>query len=325
MLTLGLVYAVILAGGIVRGTGAGMGCPDWPTCFGYWIPPTQLEQLPENYKEFYSQYRHRKNERFAAFLMNIGMKETANKIMLDASILVEDDFNPGRTWTEYVNRLVGVISGICVMALVFFSFSFRKVKPLLWWVSGLILGLMLVQGWFGSIVVSTNLTPWTVTVHMVLALVIVGLLVMVVFYSGEYKPTASSSLFWLSWLALIVLVIQILLGTSLREEIDLLGNVDRNKWIEMVGVDFFRHRTYSWLLLITLAPLVFKLFKYSELKQFGSSIGLFLMMLFASGVGMAYGGVPPYLQPLHLLVGSLLFGVIFFLLFLVRRVDKESL
>src|SRR5690349_15589961 len=174
--TLIAVYVLILVGGIVRSSGSGMGCPDWPKCFGKWVPPASYEELPDNYKEIYATYRHKKNERFARVLTKFGMQETAHAILNDPTIRVEGDFNPVKTWIEYVNRLVGVAIGIMIFAVFVFSLRFWKTSPRLPIIAAATLLLVAFQGWIGSVVVSTNLTPWIITLHMFLALVIVALL-----------------------------------------------------------------------------------------------------------------------------------------------------
>src|SRR5688572_5667756 len=127
--TLVAVYLLILVGGIVRSTGSGMGCPDWPKCFGNWVPPQSVSELPENYKEIYASNRQKKNERFARYLTFFGLSQTAQKLLDDKSILVEAEFNPTKTWIEYINRIIGVIIGILIFAVAISSLKLRYSEP----------------------------------------------------------------------------------------------------------------------------------------------------------------------------------------------------
>src|SRR5450432_1808693 len=111
LITIFLLFILILAGGIVRSTGSGMGCPDWPKCFGGYIPPTNSSQLPADYKQKYVAGNLAKNQRFAKTLDVFGYSDLAHRIREDRSILIPEEFNAAKTWTEYVNRLIGVTSG----------------------------------------------------------------------------------------------------------------------------------------------------------------------------------------------------------------------
>ncbi|MFL0685693.1 MAG: COX15/CtaA family protein [Algoriphagus aquaeductus] len=170
------VYFLILVGGIVRSTGSGMGCPDWPKCFGSVIPPTSENQLPKNYQEIYLEKRLAKNERFVATLEKLGFTKTANEIANDKSILVEEEFNATKTWIEYINRLIGVLIGLLIIATLWKSLSLWSLDKWIPINSGIALVLVLFTGWIGSIVVSTNLLHWMITFHMLLALALVAVL-----------------------------------------------------------------------------------------------------------------------------------------------------
>lgn len=310
-LTLAAVYFLILIGGIVRSTGSGMGCPDWPKCFGQWIPPTSIEELPGNYKEIYSEYRERKNQRFAGFLEKIGMKETALKLRSDESILQEADFNAAKTWIEYVNRIVGMIVGLLVTIVFAGSFLLRQLNRGIIIASGSALFIVALTAWFGSIVVSTNLTPWTVTLHMLLALVTVALLVLIKFMTGSKEALKSPLFIWIN-LSLLLTIIQVFLGTQVREGVDQIATAisDRSAWIENLGLNFIIHRSFSWLLLLTNGFVGWKLFQLGLSRQ-GILILTITLASLITGAGMAWFAVPAYLQPLHLVLAAMLFGTQF--------------
>ena len=148
--TLVAVYILIFVGGVVRTTGSGMGCPDWPKCFGSWIPPSSISELPENYKEVYAAYRQKKNVRLAKYLSTFGLKETGEKILNDPAVLHENDFNPTKTWIEYINRLTGVLIGFLIFAVLVVSWKFRKSQSRLTIIAAITFLLVGLQGWIGS-------------------------------------------------------------------------------------------------------------------------------------------------------------------------------
>ena len=150
-----------------------MGCPDWPKCFGMYIPPTSVSQLPENYKESFVKGRVEKNRRLSKVLNAIGLNETADKIINDPSIKEAEEFNVFKTWTEYINRLIGAIVGFSLIFIFISSINIKPFNTRLFILSLLSIILVFFQAWVGSIVVSTNLLPGLITFHVVVALVII--------------------------------------------------------------------------------------------------------------------------------------------------------
>ncbi|HEX8040124.1 MAG TPA: COX15/CtaA family protein [Chryseosolibacter sp.] len=320
--TLVAVYILILVGGIVRSSGSGMGCPDWPKCFGSWVPPTTVSDLPSDYKEVYSDYRHKKNLRFARYLRLIGLDDTADKLLSDESVRQEADFNPTKTWIEYFNRLTGVTIGILIFAVFVYSLKFWNSQRPLTLIALAAFVLVGFQGWIGSFVVSTNLTPWTITLHMFLALVIVALLVYLVHASAPPPQVHSPTGYWWLMACIAVVLVQILLGTHVREAIDAVARTaGRGEWISAVRGEFVIHRSFSWIVLLLHVGLVINLRKNQALKGFLLTLIVLILITIMTGIGMAWFGVPAFLQPVHLTLATICFGVQF--LFLLKLSRKE--
>ena len=336
LVTLVAVYFLILVGGIVRSTGSGMGCPDWPKCFGQLVPPTDASQLPEDYKEYYSSYRHEKNVRFAKYLRAFGMNDKADQIQNDPAILEEADFNVYKTWTEYVNRLVGAIIGILIFATAIGSLAYFKEDRVVTYIAVLNLFVVGFQGWIGSIVVSTNLMPWLITLHMIIALVIVLLLIYLNFRirrsdQVSTSPVNSRNIVMLSVACLAMLGIQIVLGTQVREAVDAisaeLSYSLRETWVSRIGASFILHRSFSILLILLHGGLVYSILRNKQRDQLLRNIGMYIIVLLGieilSGVIMAYFGIPPFIQPIHLLLSTVTFGILYYLYLLIVNTNKK--
>ncbi len=323
--TIFLLFAVILAGAVVRASGSGMGCPDWPKCFGRYLPPVSSSQLPKDYKYRYVAGRKQKNQEFAKTLDLLGYVNLAGRIRDDKSILVPEEFNAAKTWTEYVNRLAGAVAGVFMILVAIFSFSYRherKLIPIL-----CILNLMLVgfQGWLGSIVVSTNLVPWIVTVHMLLALAIVAIGIATYHLAKTYsKHTLQTSPIThvVALFTLIISIVQIVFGTDVRERIDAIaGHLQggyREDWINHAGMIFVEHREIA--IIVVLANIIlFALIRHgfnrhSVQQQTMSFVLLTIMLQVVTGVVLSYWSLPPFAQAAHIVLASFIFGAQFYLM-----------
>ncbi len=332
VITIVAVYLLILIGGIVRSTGSGMGCPDWPKCFGSWVPPTQVSQLPADYQEVYARKRKAKNDRLATTLERLNFTSMARLIAGDPSVYKEAEFNPVKTWIEYVNRLVGVLIGLFIFITALLSFRYRKTDPLITVLSVAAFLLVGFQGWLGSIVVSTNLLPGTITIHMLLAIVIVCLLIYVAARSWDglmpfRVPAKKPQVNLLLTLALLFSVAQVVLGTQVREGVDsvssVMGGAGRETWIDKLGIGFYIHRSFSILVLLVNLRLIWLLGKGGKAKGILgfllTSLIVVVVTSIASGAALAYFAIPAVLQPVHLLLASLLSGIQFALLLFINQ------
>ncbi len=302
------IYILILVGGIVRATGSGMGCPDWPTCFGRWIPPTSEAQLPADYQTIYAER---------------GYADTT--------------FNLKKTWTEYLNRLLGVFTGLWIIATMICALPFRRTDTQL--VYAAVAGVLLVvfQGWLGSRVVASNLAPGMITLHMLLAQVIVCILIYTFLRANRHSLIAASkqSLSVLAnrllLAALVLTLLQMLLGTQVREAIDIIAraheNDNRHLWIMSLPTVFPLHRILAYPTVIVNLALVILVFRERGLPQSARVVAGGIMVLTAGtmvmGLSLDRLHVPAFAQPLHLWLASMILGGLFYL-YVVNRYASQS-
>lgn len=296
IITIITVYCVILAGGIVRASGAGMGCPDWPTCFGQWIPPTNEAQLPSNYHDIYAQRGYENTQ-----------------------------FNPVKTWTEYTNRLIGASLGILIFLVAWSSRIYLSTdKPIFYLSVGSFL-LVGFQGWLGSSVVASNLKPVMITLHMLIALLIVALLIYTLARSQRdslsqldaslLPPKFNTVLL----IAMLMTLTQVAMGTQVREAVDVIAqaHIERQFWRDDFPIIFYIHRSFSSLILFTNLWLVWRLYQavgtQSLLFRTGLALASLVITAILAGMALDRLDVPPIAQPIHLLMANLIFGTQFFL------------
>ena len=280
--TTATTYLLILVGGLVRASGAGLGCPDWPRCFGSWIPPASAADLPPQF---------------------------------DPS-----QFNPVLMWTEYANRLLGVTVGFLILATAISAWRHHRHQPRILWTTIAAFLLVGFEGWLGGRVVAHELAAWIVTAHLIVAIVIVQLLLFATFEAFALQaPKAPQAPFLL---LISLTLVQAGFGTQVRGHIETAINagVARDAALATVGRLDYLHRDLAFVVLISATILTLWLqTRRSPLVRWSFVVLALASNQIILGAVMAYGAVVPAAQVGHLTIASLLLGAETVLWLLSRR------
>lgn len=302
-----LVLLVVVAGSTVRTTGSGMGCPDWPKCFGHLIPPTSTDQV------LWAPGTEFEKGTMAIYQDTLWINQvpgpcdtTFNRSRWEA-YLVHDysTFVVAHTWIEYINRLSGALSGIPALLLLFLAFLKRKTQPAIFWIS--LLGLIGLgfEAWLGKKVVDGNLIPGQISIHMLGALFICGLYTHAYAKTGYTKRLKLPAIYLWFWLTLLVL--QLILGIQVREGVDHLIHLSGNATSEAIHqIPYFNfHRSLIW---VWLASLIFAWIKLGKKgKRVVVRIAAWFVLQAGLGLSISLLGLPHFLQVGHLFLSFVLF------------------
>lgn len=325
-----LIYLVIAAGAIVRMTGSGMGCPDWPKCFGYYIPPTDISELQfkpnHNYKKGIviivdETLRVAKQDFVSGNSLELGNwdRYTAHDYAI---------FNPLHTWVEYINRLLGALSGIPILIFTIISVWLWKDKKRFLILSLLTVFGMGFQAWLGKTVVDSNLAPYKITTHMVMALIIVALILYLIYISkNSFKSHSFDPKFRVVLIsATLITFVQIILGTQVRQFVDIQNKINGylNWDFNLIApLEFYIHRSLSILILVINAWLFLRNRKlklgFTKFNWVMLCIGLEI----ATGIAMYYFNFPFSTQPLHLLIAAIMIGIQFYIILETKTTESN--
>lgn len=312
------IFLVIIAGSVVRTTQSGMGCPDWPTCFGSAIPPTDTAQVM-----FQPNHTYKKGQ---FIIYNDSLKYAKEKFTSSITYSPENwkqyekhnyaKFTVVNTWIEYINRLLGALLGLLILAQVVWGFiHYKKLNNIVLLSIGLVL-LTGFQAWLGKTVVDSHLALLKITLHMFGALLMVFLSQYILFLiKGKQKVSAPTNVLGATYILGVLVVSQLIIGTDIRGQIDNLvehsANINRSGWITLLNSSFYIHKTFAGLI----AGLALYSTVLASTNKAASTLVkrvLWVVLLeVLVGFALAYLDFPKAAQPLHLLLASVMAALVF--------------
>lgn len=176
-------YCVVLLGAFTRLSDAGLGCPDWPGCYGRLFAPTTAQDLEE-----------------------------ARTYQPDKQV------EPPKAWKEMVHRYVAGTLGLLIVRLAVLAFQLRRTnRRQQFWLPMFVTVLVMIQAVLGMLTVTLQLKPLIVMAHLIGGMSIVAILWWIAlreqrFWKPVTETPATRSLRWFALIGLIVVAVQIALG-----------------------------------------------------------------------------------------------------------------
>ncbi len=265
-------------------------------------------------------------------LSNIGFSKEAEILLNDPNLTVPEVFNIQKAWTEYINRIIGVLSGL--FSLVFFLSLFkirRHVSRLKFWAGIVGFIMMIFNAWLGSIVVATNLFPVIISIHYLAAYAVLALFMFSIVNARIEEDNLSIIRYkWFFTFFVLISLIQVVYGTRLREIADrvVAANTSSSDLTPLIDSEsIFR---IHWFIAVTLVFVslipVFTLRKKISRKWFRIilMIPFTLLIQYFSGVINLRLGFPLPAQVSHIFFAGVIFGITLYICIAVFRAPKTS-
>lgn len=316
------VLLLMFVGAIVRVTGSGMGCPDWPTCWGCLIPPTKVEQVDFNKLPI---------ERF--------QKRAEREGRDPATITREElrtEFNPRHVWTEFINRLCSLPVGFFSLATFIAAFWQRGKRPLVFWSAFASLFLVLVNAWMGARVVYSGLKPGVLTTHLALAMLLLGTLSYCAWRGTDHPwrasihPEAAGRLRVALLVLLGVVVAEGIMGSQIRELTDEMAKSHhlspRSEWIGELEQRwiYLIHRSFSWAVLAASLWAYRIAGRQGRPGRVGTAVLGIVLAQMVLGVVMSQIHLYAWVQVLHVGLAAVLLALVWLWLFGVWRAGSKA-
>ncbi len=325
-ITLFLTFDLIMFGAFTRLTDSGLGCPDWPGCYGQANPMQAHADI-----------------------------KAAEAIMPTGPVTV------AKAWIEMIHRYLAMAVGVLIIAIMLVSWrkwllSSRQLNTYAPTLPTALFLLVCLTGAFGALTVTMKLQPIIVTIHLLLALLTLSMLTILAARHSLFEVVAAGArnIFIPAVAALGLLVMQIVLGGWVSTNYAVLACTDFplchgmlippmdfahgfTLWrelgktssgdllpVEALTAIHWIHRNFAFIVIAYIAWLALKAMKIEGLRKTGKWVLIMIGVQFASGVSTIFLSWPIAIAVIHNGGAAMLVLLLVLLIYKIRLADRNK-